>query len=72
MMALGLLALTAAVIELYVSVGVVTPVAGSGEGVTGPLGLSKGTAAYVAGYTAAGVILLGLGVWTTWRSRQRR
>ena len=71
MVALGLLALAAAVIELYVSVGVVTPVAGAGEGVTGPLGLSTGTAAYVAGYVTAGVILVGLGAWTMWRSRQR-
>ena len=69
--ALGLLALAVAAIELYVSAGIVEPGAGSEEGVGGAFGLSTGTSAYVAGYTAAGVILVALGVWKMWRARRR-
>lgn len=71
MLALGLLALAVAAIELYLFAGLVEAGAGMEDGTGGPFGLSTGTSAYVAGYAVAGVILITLGVRKIRRARRR-
>ncbi len=66
LMALGLLALAIAAVECFVFAGIAAPT----DGGNGLFGLSFGTTAYVAGYTAAGAILIGVGIWKIYRARR--
>jgi len=62
---LGLLVLAVAAVEYLVNTGIANS-AGHDDGF---LGLSFGTAAYIAGYAGAGVILVVLGVWKIYQVR---
>jgi hypothetical protein len=64
-MALGLLVLAVAAVEYFVF----SDIAGSTDGGNDLFGLSFGTTAYLAGYTAAGVILIAVGIWKIYRAR---
>jgi hypothetical protein len=61
---LGLLALAIAAVEYLVNAGI----ANSAGHDDGWLGLSFGTAAYIAGYAGAGVVLVVLGIWKIYRA----
>ena len=65
-MALGLMALAIAAVEYFVFAGIAAPTYGENDMFV----LSFGTMAYVAGYTAAGVILIALGVWKIYCARR--
>ena len=66
--ALGGLALAIAAVEYSVLAGIAEPA----DGGINLFGLSFGTTAYVAGYTAAGVILIALGVWKIYAAGRNR
>lgn len=57
--ALGLVALAIAAVEFFVFSDIAAPGPGGNQG----SGFSFGTTAYVAGYAAAGIILIALGIW---------
>jgi hypothetical protein len=61
---LGLLALAIAAVEYLINAGI----ANSAGHDDGWLGLSFGTAAYIAGYAGAGVVLVVLGIWKIYRA----
>ncbi len=61
---LGLLALAIAAVEYLINAGI----ANSAGHDDGWLGLSFGTAAYIAGYAGAGVVLVVLGIWKVYRA----
>ena len=65
-MALGGLALAIATVEYSVFAGIAEPA----DGGIKIFGLSFGTTAYLAGYTAAGVILIALGIWKIHAARR--
>ena len=65
---LGLLALAIAAVEYLVSAGI----ANSAVEGNGFFGLSFGTAAYIAGYAGAGVVLVVLGIWKIHQARIER
>ena len=64
--ALGLLVLAIAATEYYMFADIAVP----GDAVNGLLGMTAGTTAYVAGYTAAGLILFAIGVSKVCRARR--
>ena len=67
-MALGLLALTIAAVQYFVFADIAGPTDGGND----IFGLSFGTTAYVASYTAVGVILIAVGLWKIYRARSAR
>ena len=64
---LGLLALAIGAVEYLVSAGIANS-AGHDDAF---LGLSFGTAAYIAGYAGVGVVLVVLGIWKIYRVRSQ-
>jgi hypothetical protein len=65
-MALGGLALGIAAVEYSVFSGIAEPA----DGGISIFGLSFGTAAYLAGYATAGIILIVLGIWKIHSARR--
>lgn len=62
--ALGLVALAIAAVELFVFSRIAGPAAGGYQ----EFGTELGTTAYVAGYAAAGIILIAVGIWKIFRA----
>ncbi len=64
-MVLGSVALAIAAVDYFVFAAIAEPT----DGGSNLFGLSFGTTAYVAGYMAAGVILIAVGIWKVYRAR---
>ena len=63
-MVLGLAALAIAAVDYFVFAAIAEPT----DGGSNLFGLSFGTMAYVVGYTAAGLVLIAVGIWKIHRA----